>query len=368
MPGPSGVWHRRPEHGNSSLSIPLPSITHPSSGVAEGEAVRQHIPGNRPALASPVMVPWLNQSLHGSSPVPPTAGRSGSGPFQKLLGSPQSRFVPIQCLAVVREHLHTAGFSASTVEGIAFPQRDSTGCLYNAKWEQFCRWCHGRKVDPVSADMPVVAEFLEYLFQRTPPSAIDTIRGYHSPLSSTLYNVVDLTNSVFLRNLLKNMDLQHPRYKELCPKWYLALVLAYITSPPFEPIMKASLCHLTLKTVFLLNLASGRRRNELHALSCDEKWYRFRVDGSLVTLITEPGFLAKNQTPQDSAPQIVIPALGPAVSDHPTGSCVLSGCLRLTWIGLKNRRSVEAGLGCSLTPRSLTATFHRRTYPPGLRN
>ena len=81
--------------------------------------------------------------------------------------------------------------------------------------------------------------------------------------------------------------------------------------------MKTSLCHLTLKTVFLLKLASGRRRNELHALSCDEKCYRFRADGSLVTLITEPGFLAKNQNPQDSLPRIVIPALGATVGDHP---------------------------------------------------
>ena len=124
---------------------------------------------------------------------------------------------------------------------------------------------------------------LWHLFQRTSPLAIDTIREYRSASSSTLYNVVDLTNPVFLRNLLKNMDLQCPRYKELCPivmiasisltpsyqtgprpaasssssvhrrpnmgcrrryqrdhecKWNLALVLAYISSPPFEPIMK----------------------------------------------------------------------------------------------------------------------------------
>ena len=67
------------------------------------------------------------------------------------------------------------------------------------------------------------------------------------------------------------MDLQHPKIKEWCPNWNLPLVLAYITSPPFEPIMKASLWHLTLKTVVLLKIASGRCRNELHALSCDEK-------------------------------------------------------------------------------------------------
>ena len=115
----------------------------------------------------------------------------------------------------------------------------------------------------ISADVPLVAEFLEHLLQRTPPLAIDTIRGYRSALSSTLYNVVDL------------------------------------------------------KTVFLLKLASGRHRNELHAISCDEKCYHFRADGGLVTLITEPGFLAKIQKPQDSTPWIVIPGLGPSVGDHP---------------------------------------------------
>ena len=96
-------------------------------------------------------------------------------------------------------------------------------------------------------------------------------------------------------------------------KWNLALVLACITSPPFELIMKASLWHLTLKTVFLLKLASGRRRNELHAFSCDGKCSHFRADRGLITLITEPGFLAKNQKHQDSMPRTTL-----------TGSCVLS--------------------------------------------
>ena len=78
----------------------------------------QHIPGHRPAVTSPVMVPRLNQSLLiRSSPVSPTEGRSsGSGPSQEVLGSPQSRFVPISHLAVVREHLQTAGFLVSTAD------------------------------------------------------------------------------------------------------------------------------------------------------------------------------------------------------------------------------------------------------------
>ena len=105
LPGSSGVRHRCPKHGlgHSSLAVPLPSVSHPSCGVTEGKAVRQHChPGHRPALASPVMVSRLNQSLHGSSPVPPTEGRSsGSGPSLEVLGSPQPRFIPIPCLAAL---------------------------------------------------------------------------------------------------------------------------------------------------------------------------------------------------------------------------------------------------------------------------
>ena len=150
LPGPSVVRHRCPEHrlGHPSLSVPLPTIAHPSGGFAEGEAVRQHIPCHCPSLASPVMVPRLNQFFRGSSP--PTAGRSsGSGPSQEVLGSPKPGLVKIPCLAVVREHLQTAGFSARTADRIALPQSDFTGRLYNAKCQEFCHWCHRRKADPV---------------------------------------------------------------------------------------------------------------------------------------------------------------------------------------------------------------------------
>ena len=80
MPRPSGIRHRCPAFDTDAFPYLFP------------EAVRQHIPGHHPALASPLLVPRLNQSLCGSSPVPPTEGRSsGSGPSQEVLGSPQPR-------------------------------------------------------------------------------------------------------------------------------------------------------------------------------------------------------------------------------------------------------------------------------------
>ena len=105
-----------------------------SKGSGPGESTAQTAPPDSSFSPSAVRGPQLrsrHQSLCGSSPVPPTEGRSyGSGPSQEVLGSPQPGFVPKPRLAVVWEHLQTAGFLASTVDRIALPQRDSTGCLY----------------------------------------------------------------------------------------------------------------------------------------------------------------------------------------------------------------------------------------------
>ena len=63
------------------------------------------------------------------------------------------------------------------------------------------------------------------------------------------------------------------------------------------------------KTLFLIALASGRRRSELHALRSDGPYMRFSRDESSVTLKTDQTFLAKNQVPAFTPDPIVIPAL-----------------------------------------------------------
>ena len=78
---------------------------------------------------------------------------------------------------------------------------------------------------------------------------------------------------------------------------------------PFEPLDKASLFYLSVKTVFLVILATARRVSEVHALSMDSDHLRFsNLDGSLI-LRTQLGFLAKNQLPSRAPDSIKIPKL-----------------------------------------------------------
>jgi integrase len=58
----------------------------------------------------------------------------------------------------------------------------------------------------------------------------------------------------------------NPSVRSVVPPWSLDLVLDHLNSAPFEPMASASLKSWTLKTVFLLALASAARVSELTAL------------------------------------------------------------------------------------------------------
>ena len=95
----------------------------------------------------------------------------------------------------------------------------------------------------------------------------------------------------------KSLILDRLRQRRLVPSWDLSLDLKVLQFPPFEPLESVSVKHLTLKYNFLLALASGRRRSELHDLSVFKSCLLVAGDKSSVTLLTNEAFLANNQLP-----------------------------------------------------------------------
>ena len=127
----------------------------------------------------------------------------------------------------------------------------------------------------------------------------------------------DILNSSKNENLTCLLDSFHrdkPKGRRGVPSWNLLLVLHQLTKAPFEPMQKASLKHLTFKTVFLLALGSGKRRGEIHAWLY--KNIRHEENLGTVSLYPSPTFVFKNQLAQDGpscvAP-VVIPALVPTL-------------------------------------------------------
>ena len=78
------------------------------------------------------------------------------------------------------------------------------------------------------------------------------------------------------------------------PQWDLNVVLRFLSSKTFEPVEKIPLDKLTVKTVFLLGLATAARVGEIHAI--DVTRVNFDVGPSGVAhLGLALDFIAKNQ-------------------------------------------------------------------------
>ena len=123
---------------------------------------------------------------------------------------------------------------------------------------------------------------------------VHTIRTAIAAIHSGFADGGTVSNSVSLNHLIRGMFLKRPTTRILVPVWSLTSVLETLASAPFEPLHSCSLKSLTLKTVFLVSLASGRRRGAIQALSASRGHLNFLPHG--VRLIPEPSFLAKNQT------------------------------------------------------------------------
>lgn len=101
--------------------------------------------------------------------------------------------------------------------------------------------------------------------------APSTIDGYRTAIGGALVHLrgVNIGKDPELCNLSAWMRRNRPRASKFVPPWDLKVVLLALQEPPFEPIQdpeRVTLQHLTWKTVFLLLLASGARRGEVHAL------------------------------------------------------------------------------------------------------
>ncbi len=213
-------------------------------------------------------------------------------------------------LAVIKRSLSQSGISGEAASFIIGSHRESSRRTYGVRWDSFSDWCISRSVDPLVPAVNVLADYLVELFQ-VRNLALNTIIGHKSAISATwrLAGLPNLTLSPLITALVEGFRVRRPTVRESFPPWDLSVVLNYLMGPPFEPLSKASLKFITLKTVFLLALATAARRSELHALSMADGHIMFSQNFTSVSLRLEVGFFTKNQAVDEVRQPLVIPGL-----------------------------------------------------------
>ena len=213
-------------------------------------------------------------------------------------------------LVSVKRSIKRLGFSNAVSARIATTsKRTSTSKVYDNRWSSFASWCHERDLDPMTCSIPRVADFLNHLFE-VEKLASGTIAGYKSTIASTWQSCGNstLVQNNTLRDLLRSFHIDRPRPIQSIPPWSLSLVLDALRYPPFEPMSTINLPNLTVKTVFLVALATGKRRSELHAMTLQGSGLAENKQYFILSMDRQ--FLAKSERlhRQDSK-TIVIPAL-----------------------------------------------------------
>ena len=291
----------------------LTAYAYPPTTPSQGDPKNQAMPlpdhCNSPRLARDALVLGPSAALNRD----PTTTPSVNDPTQTV---PQV-CVPQQPSAAEPPHLvsrsgqlQEQGFSVEVAERIAAPQRSSTRTIYKSKWALFEKWCRENSVDFSTPSVKQISDFFMYLYQDL-NRHLSTIDGYRTAIVDTLGPTAHhIAHNADLHRLLSSFHRDHPKSSRNLPKWNLSVVLNKLTKAPFEPMKDTDLKHLTLKTAFLLALASSKRRSEIHA------WVANKVSNlgqwEKVALFPSSDFIAKNQLAREgsqSASPVTIPAL-----------------------------------------------------------
>ena len=188
-------------------------------------------------------------------------------------------------MEALRRSILAQGFSEKVADTAAKGHRESTRRVYGARASHFARWCAARAVDPFTAPVTEVAEFLTDLSKmphKRKPMVHSTIVGYRSAIASIhsgFEGGVSISSHPVLSALMKGIYVDRAQVRTLRPTWDLPKVLEHLSKPPFEPMAKASLRDLSIKTAFLVQLASGRRGSWMHACKVDEGHLRKETGG-----------------------------------------------------------------------------------------
>ncbi len=176
----------------------------------------------------------------------------------------------------------------------------STRRAYAGKWKAFSQWCEEKEIVPHDCTLRDLLDFLQSLLEhglscstiKVYVAALSAYRGPVEGMSLGMHHLIRM----FLR-MLEGVSRLRPSRKVMVQQWDLNLVLSSLSCTPFEPLTDAAIKWLSLKSAFLLAIATARRVSELRALSVSPQCLRWGPECKQATLWPNPAFLPKVLSP-----------------------------------------------------------------------
>ena len=327
--GPQGGVDRCHVHALGQGEGPLvclPAIQDGSASSAEDRSItRTAGDTDRSTATGSIMVSRADEP-NPRRPGSPVRGRSRPAHTRRVHGRGRDRnsslpAVKSSRVETLRTILRAKGHSREAANMMSRCLRESSQQVYESHWSRFVAFCRTKKWQVFQVRSHHFSTYMMHLFRDDLlPS---TIISHRTSVASVLRHwVYDPAADPNIKLLVRAFRLERPVQRRIMPKWDLHLVLLSLMRPPFtsqsEDDGESSddvipLKWRTLKCLFLLALASARRRSYLHALSIAPGRCVFARGNTqrqlVVSLLPEPGFLAKNQLPTQAPEWITVPGI-----------------------------------------------------------
>ena len=180
--------------------------------------------------------------------------------------------------------LTAQGYSAEVLSQLSHSRVSSSNQTYESKWKLFASYCSRHSLDPFTATLPVVADFMLWL-ANSRHASVSTLAGYRAALGQVLRLTTgfDPGSCPILAQLMKSFKRTQPVPAKRIPTWDISLVLSVLCDQDLSN-ESLSLHLLTAKTIFLLALASGERR---HAIAAFQNNPTFDAEGMVIHFARE---------------------------------------------------------------------------------
>ena len=295
VPGPLSDSTRRPVMalaGRSHVRLPTDVLNDKGSEETSSFSESQ-MPTNSAESGERGLVSNAISSTQGTSDQTPD-GLRGSDTTALGNGSPGSNDTESPPVVHPGKRLQELGFSEKVIERILNSRAASTNKQYKSKWLYFTHWATESGRNPLQASLPLLSEFLVHIFNERNVS-VRTVKNYRSAISFHWKSLVGYEipeQDPVLTDLFRSFQRERPIPQRHIVQWDIHLVLRYLQSPRFRNGENISDKDLTLKTTFLLALASGKRRSEIHALNKEVEWLQ-QGTSRAVRLSPDPTFVSK---------------------------------------------------------------------------
>ena len=169
-------------------------------------------------------------------------------------------------LAYLRQHLETQGLSQRAAELVIESWRDNANDAYNTAWRKWHGWCTERDINPISASVVNIVQFLVDQFDTG--LQYRTINTLRSAISSTHPDIEgsSVGSHPLVSRLLRGMFNNCPPAPRYSCSWDIRTVVEFLTNHRSSTL---STLQLAKKATTLLALVNADRCSDLAALDRD---------------------------------------------------------------------------------------------------